>query len=506
MRTLCAVLICFGLAACSRDVNPSGDGDVTVPDAVDAVTRDVFVSDALEASVPDVQDVTIDTGPASGDLIALSAGGGRDIAALADGTAFIAGNTAGEPASLSRYRPDGTLAWRRDAMGSGTRNALSVASLPDGSTWITGWYRGTLRLGAGEPHDTTLPASSGAGDSAFVARFAGDGTLVWARAITGQDYATGSAVAAMPDGTVYVTGTFQSHAVFGAGEPGETTLSTAGLDDVFVARFSPDGNVMWARSAGSDIGDVARDIAVAADGSLAVAGSFGSRSITFGRGEPTETVLTSAGLGDLFVARFESDGAFTWARSAGGLTNDHASGVAIAPDGTVLVSGVYSGAATFGAGTATQTVVNSEGSGLFVARYDHAGAFVWVRDGRGGPYGPGASGNDAYSVAVGADGSVFLAGRIEYDVTFAPDTPGAITVHSAGAHDIAVARYDSDGTLRWVRRAGGASEDTAYALALAGEATVLVTGVAGPAAVFGPGESRETTIADGGGFVMRLRP
>jgi hypothetical protein len=48
-----------------------------------------------------------------------------------------------------------------------------IAVLADGSVVVVGDYEGTIVLGAGEPHETTLePACDGCWYSAFVARYA----------------------------------------------------------------------------------------------------------------------------------------------------------------------------------------------------------------------------------------------------------------------------------------------------------------------------------------------
>ena len=53
------------------------------------------------------------------------------------------------------------------------------------------------------------------------------------------------------------------------------------------------------------------------------------------------TNLTSNGGTDVFVAKFNTTGAFQWAVSFGGTGNDYASGIAVDSSGNVYVAGYY---------------------------------------------------------------------------------------------------------------------------------------------------------------------
>ena len=90
----------------------------------------------------------------------------------------------------------------------------------------------------------------------FVAKYAPDGTLLWARSAGGIDTDRGLGIATDRGGNSYVTGRFLLTATFGAGEANETVLTAAGDFDVFVAKYASDGALLWARSAGGTGFDV----------------------------------------------------------------------------------------------------------------------------------------------------------------------------------------------------------------------------------------------------------
>jgi hypothetical protein len=71
-----------------------------------------------------------------------------------------------------------------------------------------------------------------------VAKYDSAGTLVWVKQAGGIAQDGGLGIAVDRNGNSYVTGQiFQFPATFGAGEPNETTLTGAGQEDIFVAKY-----------------------------------------------------------------------------------------------------------------------------------------------------------------------------------------------------------------------------------------------------------------------------
>jgi hypothetical protein len=109
------------------------------------------------------------------------------------------------------------------------------------------------------------------------------------------------------DGNIYMTGTFDSTAVFG-----NTTLVTQGKKDIFIAKMSKDGNWLWARQSGNS-SEVRGDcITLDESGNIIISGNF-SGTCNLG-----ETTLIAAGEFDMFIAKLDKDGNWLWATQTGG--------------------------------------------------------------------------------------------------------------------------------------------------------------------------------------------
>ena len=94
-----------------------------------------------------------------------------------------------------------------------------------------------------------------------MAKYDASGDLVWAKRAGGTiaDFASGIAVNG--SGNSYVSGQFAGSATFGVGETSETTLTTAGGRDIFVAKYDASGDLVWAKRAGGTGADSASGIA-----------------------------------------------------------------------------------------------------------------------------------------------------------------------------------------------------------------------------------------------------
>ena len=171
---------------------------------------------------------------------------------------------------------------------------LSVAVAPDGSVYVCGY---------------TVSAGAGWFDFLLV-KFNSSGTVQWQKTLGGSEADMGYSVAVAPDGSVYVCG--------------ETESADAGNHNLLLAKFSSSGTVQWQRTLGGSDYDSGQSVAVAQDGSIYVSG-----------------YTKSAGVGraDLLLAKFSSSGTVQWQKTLGGSDEDHGFSVAVAPDGSVYVSG-----------------------------------------------------------------------------------------------------------------------------------------------------------------------
>jgi Beta-propeller repeat len=341
------------------------------------------------------------------------------------------------------------------------------------------------------------------GSDLFVAKYDITGTLVWATSVagTGDDCSAigqasclvGLAIAVDGLGNSYVTGLFNGTAtnptIFGPGEPNQTPLISAGGTDVFVAKYDSTGKLVWAKRAGGAGDDHGGGIAV--DG-------LGNSYVT-GVGAITRA--------NMFVTKYDSTGSLVWAKSASGNFQVGA-GVALDGLGNIYVAGDYSGIATnpsiFGPGEPNQTqLIHVEPRDIFVAKYDSTGNLIWAKS-----VGKGGGSDSSRGIALDGSGNSYVTGVYQGTATnptiFGSGEPNQTQLIAAGGGDIFVAKFDSTGSLVWVKSAGGsidipANQDFGFGIGVDSSGNSYVTGrfqgTATNPAIFGLGEPNETQLS-----------
>ncbi len=194
-------------------------------------------------------------------------------------------------------------------------------------------------------------------------------------------------------GNGYYIGTFQSDVDFDPDSTADHILSAA-RQDVYVVSYTSDGRLRFAFDIGNSfaISEYAGDIAVRPNGTFAVTGAQPFGTIDYNP-DTTSTVELS---GRVFVASYDSSGAFRFARVAVGF--DAAStgrGESIAYDqhGNAFVTGSFVGTLDFDGSTFTGpgTITSTDGNDVFVASYTTDGdlRYVFAIDGSGQDNGHG---------------------------------------------------------------------------------------------------------------------
>ncbi|MGB2984885.1 MAG: IPTL-CTERM sorting domain-containing protein [Phycisphaerae bacterium] len=346
-----------------------------------------------------------------------------------------------------------TFEWAKSAGGTDPDGGSGIAVDASGNSYVTGGFHGTATFGP-------FTLTSAGDQDVFVAKYDTAGSVAWAESAGGtSSEVVVQSIAVDASGNSYVTGWFGGTVTFGT-----FTLTSAGNDDVFVAKYDSAGNVMWAESASGMDRIQARGIAVDASGNSLVTGLFDGTA-TFG-----PFTLTSAGDPDVFVAKYDTAGNVGWAESAGGTDTDVGAGIAVDASGNSYVTGWFGGTATFG----TFTLTSVGDVDVFVAKYDSAGNVVWAESAGGTDFDQG------YGIAVDGSGNSDVTGYFGGTATF-----GTITLTSAGGLDVFVAKYDSAGNVVWAESAGGTDWEGAFGIAVDASGNRYVTGWFEGTATFG---------------------
>ncbi len=349
----------------------------------------------------------------------------------------------------------GAWQWAVNAGGLKSDEGYSIAVDEDGNSYITGYFYWYAYFG-----DINLSSIGGINDpDVFVAKLDTNGNWQWV--VRGGGYVgdVGYGIAVDEYGNSYVTGHFMWSAYFGS-----FYLTSQGFADVFVAKLDPNGNYQWAVSGGGSLPDYVCDIAVDSEGNTYLTGDF-EGSATFGA-----DTLISLGNVDVFIAKIDSAGNWTWARSGGSSSIERGYDIVMDSGDNAYVTGVFLTSITFGT-----TTLSSQGSwDVYVVKLDNNGTWQWaVSVGN-------SSTEGAWGITVDHNDHLFICGVFGGVVTI-----GESTIISLDSHDVFVATLDNTGTWLWAMSAGGTNWDEGYALTSDRSGSVYVTGYFDGSALFG---------------------
>ena len=356
---------------------------------------------------------------------------GEAIAVDATGASWVVGMTSATlpgqksagtiDAFIRHYDPAGNERWTRQFGTWENDFARGVALDRAGNAYVAGRTMGTL------PGQQT----SGGWDG-YLRKYDPAGTEVWTRQFGSGGGEALSGVVVDDAGTVTVAGTTRGQL------PGQKAV---GEHDGFVRRYDTDGNEVWTRQFGSPQDDFAVAVTVGPSGETLVTGCTNQAGAGAARGL------------DVFLRRYDPTGRLEWSRHFGSPADDYGLAVSADPQGNIYVAGSTSG-----------TLPGGVSSGLddaFVRKYDTRGAVIWLRQ-----FGtPGM--DDAEGIAVGPEGNISLAGRL--NGTVPPQRPN-------GGPDIYAAELDPAGKELWLEQFGSDKPDYALSLALDQSGGLYLTG------------------------------
>jgi hypothetical protein len=345
------------------------------------------------------------------------------------------------------------------------------------------------------------------------------------------------------NGNIYIAGSIQGsesndnlhhYAIFNS-----DTIPVNGFNDIFLAKYDPNGNQLWVKHFGGSYDDwlnqqneIAGQITYSPlSNSIYFTGTFlGICSFE------ADTLYSTGGGADkeIFIAKFDLNGNCIWAKSAGSYGLDNGSVISVTPSGNILVGGKTKSSSTF------DTIHISNGG--FLAMYDDNGICKWVKNIFSGlnhfPYGATAeilslnffnndifitgrkiadslyidtvlftgtnipstilarldsSGNvkwarnigwpnsGSYGLTLDNNGNCYLLGTFGSGYTVIEND----TLHSTGSWDLFFTKYDQNGNFQWVRQSNATDNAVAGRASSDGNGNVYITGSFSGNATFG---------------------
>ncbi len=301
---------------------------------------------------------------------------------------------------VARFDSIGKPVWVTQLGGAGDQFVSSLTTDIFGGAIAAGGFTGALELPGRDP--VNIPAGH---QAAFVTRLDLHGRHHWTRALreeTGMTPPTVCGLVVDRSGNVTVAGDFTGTVDFG----GKTETGQV-VENIFVAHYDPDGELLWTRSFQTEKGVTCSDLAADKDGNILMTGSYLS-TIDFGGGPHEGPQADLMNGSRFFVLKLNSAGAREWSQGTNSGNDQYGFAITTDADGNVIVAGTYTDSVPLGGMEAS----SKGGSDIFIKKLDPSGTSLW-----GTTFGD-TSIDAVTAVAVGPSGEVFLQGETEGTITF----------------------------------------------------------------------------------------
>jgi gliding motility-associated-like protein len=239
-------------------------------------------------------------------------------------------------------------------------------------------------------------------------------------------------------------------------------LTSNGADDIFIAKYSSSGTLLWAQKAGGALADKAYAVAVTPQGECYVTGFFNGVA-QFG----TISVTAINNSQDVFIAKYSASGQAIWVKTGGGSGIDISSGIAVDANGNCVITGQVINSGSFSSltfSTQLHPVTNQHTYDIFIARYDSSGNIQWLKNGIG-PYT-----DRGMAVALDNNSNAYVVLQFSDTISFTN------TYNNAIYNAIGLLKLDNLGNEIWLRKAGGANMQIAYNIYITSASELLLTG------------------------------
>lgn len=316
----------------------------------------------------------------------------------------------------------------------------------------------------------------------FLAKYDKDGNFVWVRNIPGRWDSAGDAVVVDSEDNIIVTGGG------GAGLPKmilgkEVYFRKTSSEGVFVAKYSPEGTLLWHKLYYDKRFTWSEAITVDQEDNIIFSGRF--EEINF-----EDDTLKSNGGVDIFLTKINRDGLLLWTKSFGGLEDDSPSTVLCDNQNNIILAGGINNTVIID----NDTLSVNEYNDVFISKFNVSGELMWVKSFGGERY------DRVWDMTIDKFNDIYLTG--DYIDTIIIE--GKEVLPEAASHtNTYLVKFSSTSELLWFKKFQSQGNNWGQSITSSKRQNIYLTGVFSKRIKIGK-ETLNNNSSDLTGYVAKL--
>jgi hypothetical protein len=315
-----------------------------------------------------------------------------------------------------KYNTAGDVVWTKKAGSEYSDAVYDIATDHIGNIFLTGFFEGPIIY-----FDEEQVASITEFSDPYLVSYTTDGEVRWASSGNGTGNYGFKAISTDLYNNLYLTGVLVDPIV----TFDSINLTSRGNTDIFLIKYTHEGNVVWARSLGGNDRDTPVDIITSSNGDIDLTGYFSSPHVLCGN-----LIISNQGEEDILIVKFDSTGKEHWMKAAGGINIDCTYSISTDQSNNIFLGGIYySPTIQFG----PSLLENAGSCDIFILKYDQEGNEIWGKS-AGGPYM-----DYLFHHSSDIHGAISITGFFEVSTKF-----GNIYLSGTGKTDMFISRLDGN--------------------------------------------------------------
>jgi hypothetical protein len=340
------------------------------------------------------------------------------------------------------------VAWSLNIGSSESGCVKSAKTDKNGNIYATGYFEKDAKFGI-------MPVTSYGGTDIYLAQYNNSGNCLWVRTagsplnIKNTVTDEGNDLAVVDNKYIYLTGVFLGEASFDS-----VKVTSVGKEDIFLAKYSTSGKLLWVKQFGGTNQDIAYSLANDQEGNIYLAGSY-QNTANF-----NNQVITASNETEMFLIKIDPDGKTIW------LKTSHGDGRCIAKsifyfDNNLYIGGIFNKKLILDNSTVSAKGQND----LFFAKLNTEGYLLFLKQ-------VGAEQDENINSLVADSRNLYFTGSYAGSISY----NNISSLSSMGDRDILIGKLSNNGEIIWFKGFGGKLSDEGTKIFINQNDELLLTG------------------------------